>query len=425
MYKNVHSFKGFCRLCGSNQIKKTVNLKPIPLGEKYSLNIKENTSRFPIDIYECDNCKCVQTQDNIKNELLWGDYTYFSGQTPKIIDHFKEFSEKLNKKYHFPTNSKILDIGSNDGTLLRQFKDLGWRVIGIDPAETVVNEAIKNDIHTILGLFNTKTIKKLDDEFQEVDLITAFNVFAHSDEMDEMMTSVRKMLKRDGVFCFEVQYLGSIMEKKLLGTIFHEHMIHYSAFTADFFLNLYGFELKDIEFNNIQHGSVIFHSGRKNNKYIRSDNVDQIIDNEKASGIFNGKAISEFNQWLSIQKNKIQSIKESWVTENFEVAGYGAARSGPTLAIQLGLENTLNYLIDDHEMKVNKYSAFENLFVFHPEILLKSKPHVIVILAWIHYKNIIKKNIDYLTQGGKFLILWPEVKEITINNYEQLYKNES
>ena len=425
MFKNIHSFKGFCRLCGSNQIKKSINLLPIPLGEKYSFIIEKNANRFPIDIYECDECKCVQTQDNIKNELLWGDYTYFSGQTPKIISHFKEFCKNFNKKYLFPKNSKIIDIGSNDGTLLKQFKNSGWNVIGIDPAETVVNEAVKNNIPTILGLFNIETIKQLDAEFKEIDLITAFNVFAHSDEMDKMMMSVKELLKADGIFCFEVQYLGSIMKKKLLGTIFHEHMIHYSAFTADYFLNLYGFELKDIEFNNIQHGSVIFYSGKKNNNHIRSEYVDHVIENEKKYGLFNGKTTSEFNNWLNIQKNKIQSIKEQWITENFEIAGYGAARSGPTLAIQLGLENTLKYLIDDHDMKVNKYSAFENLFVYHPEILLKSKPHVIVILAWIHYKNIIKQNIDYLMQGGKFLILWPEVKEITINNYDKLYENEN
>lgn len=193
MFENVHSFKGVCRLCGSNQIKKTINLKPIPLGEKYSFNKKKNASRFPIDVYECYNCKCVQTQDNIKNELLWGDYTYFSGQTSKIIDHFREFSKKINEKYHFPKGSRILDVGSNDGTLLRQFKNSGWKVIGIDPAETVVNEAIKNNIPTILGLFNTEIIKELDREFQEVDLITAFNVFAHSDEMDKMMISINKI----------------------------------------------------------------------------------------------------------------------------------------------------------------------------------------------------------------------------------------
>ena len=418
---NFHNFRGSCRLCEKKIRTKAINLNPIPLGEKYNVNKVSNSTRYPIDIYQCSFCKCVQTQDNIDNNLLWGDYTYFSGQTPKIIEHFKDFCKKINKTYSFPENPKILDIGSNDGTLLNQFKEAGWLEIGIDPAETVVDEALKNGVNTILGLFNSSIIEKIETKFQQVDLITAFNVFAHSDEMNEMMTTVTKLLKQDGIFCFEVQYLGAILDKKLLGTIFHEHMIHYSAYTADYFLNLHGFEIKDLEFNNIQHGSVIFHAGKKANKHKRSEYVDKIINEEKSKGILDGSALIDFNNWIDAQRNILKKIKVEWSNNNLEIAGYGAARSGPTLAIQLGLENTIKYLIDDHNMKVNKYSAFESLYVYPSSVLKKSAPDVTIILAWIHYKNIIKNNVEYMANGGKFFILWPNASEVNFYNYKDFF----
>ena len=156
----IHTKHYACRLCGSTKLKCVIPMEPIPIGEHYSKEpIGKDSKRYPIDIYQCMKCSGVQTNDNIDSNFLWKDYTYFSGQTSKIIDHFNDFAEYINNKYKFEYKT-ILDIGSNDGSLLKEFKKLSYDVEGIDPADTVVKVAIDNGIKTALGLFNEDNCKK-------------------------------------------------------------------------------------------------------------------------------------------------------------------------------------------------------------------------------------------------------------------------
>ena len=200
-------------------------------GEHYSKEAPtKDAPRYPIDIYQCSVCSAVQTNDDIDSDFLWKDYTYFSGQTLKILSHFDEFCNYITKNFEIQ-NKCILDIGSNDGSLLKRFQSKGFRVQGIDPAKTVVEEAKKNGIPTELGLFNKQNSEKYFKN-KQYSLITAFNVFAHSHEMQNMAETIVKLLSDEGIFCFEVQYLVDIVKEKYIRTFFHEHMIHYSYASA-------------------------------------------------------------------------------------------------------------------------------------------------------------------------------------------------
>ena len=159
--KNIHKKHLGCRLCGSSLISAVIPMHPIPIGEHYSKeNLITDAPRYPIDIYQCSVCKAVQTNDDIDSDFLWKDYTYFSGQTDKIVKHFDEFSNYITKTYDIQ-DKNVLDIGSNDGSLLKQFKYKGYKVQGIDPAQTVVEEARRNGIPTELGLFNNVNSEKI------------------------------------------------------------------------------------------------------------------------------------------------------------------------------------------------------------------------------------------------------------------------
>ncbi len=419
----MHTKRTHCRLCKSSDLNCVLPLEPILLGEHYLENPSDKAElRFPIDIYQCLQCKTVQTLDDIDPNFLWKDYTYFSGQTKGIVDHFQSFSNNILNKYSLGQKIKVLDIGSNDGTLLKQFKKNGHDVQGFDPADTVAKVAQNNGIPTIISLFDI-TSSKFHLGEKKFDLITAFNVFAHSENMDSMIKAVKYHLAKYGIFCFEIQSLKQIYKKKILGTFFHEHMIHYSVLSAKNFLESYGLKIIDFWENNIQNGSIIFICSHLNsNKFkIQETKIKKAIEDEKKLGLHDGNWALYLKDYILNSKIKLKKILMDLEVEGIKkIAAYGAARSGPTLALQFGLDRKISKIFDDHPSKLGKYSPFNNLFVDKTNNLEKESSKFTVILAYIHYKQIIKKHINYLNKGGNFIILWPEVLIVNKDNFKEI-----
>ncbi len=407
-----------CRLCLKKDIKKIFSLKPIPLGEKYYRKKVKSYKilRYPFSVGFCKKCKNVQTMEVVKDKFLWKDYTYFSSQTKSIVSHFKDVSKIILKKYKLNKNNLILDIGSNDGSLLQNFKKKKIKVLGIDPAKNVANYAKKLGINTLVGILNSKIEKKVLKNHGKAKIITAFNVFAHADNLRDMLGSIKNLLDDDGIFVFEVQYLGDILDKKILGTFFHEHMYHHSITSLNNFFNLYGLNFYDVMKVKIQKGSIIGFV-KKNNNLEKSKRFINLIKLEKKKKNCTEQKLINFKKFV---KNCERKTRKIFIKKNLKiVAGYGAARSGPNLAINFGIEKKLNYLIDDHPMKINKFSALNNLKVYSTDKLNFLKPDLCVILAYLHQKKIIRKNKNYLKFNGKFLSLYPYPKIIDKKNFRK------
>ena len=258
---------------------------------------------------------------------------------------------------------------------------------------------------------------------KKFDLITAFNVFAHSQNMESMIKAVKYHLKKDGIFCFEVQSLKQISRKKILGTFFHEHMIHYSLIAAKAFLEIYDLKIIDFQENNIQHGSTIFICTHKeSNMFNQSDKkILEAINEERKIGLDSDIWAKNLKEYIIESKSRIKNIfSKLEKLEIRKIPAYGAARSGPTFAIQFGLDNKISKIFDDHTSKVGLYSPFNNLFVDKTENLNAIENKFVVILAYIHFKQIINKHIKYISDGGSFIILWPEVLIINKSNFSAI-----
>lgn len=403
-----------CRLCASPNVVMAVHLAPIPLAEKYSATAQggEGDALFPIDLYMCRDCGHVQCLDVIDSDALWDDYTYHSGQTKGIVDHFEEVAVKLTAAHKPAPGSLVIDVGSNDGSLLRPFQARGHKVLGVDPAKEIARKATESGVETIPALMTVTLAKKIREKYGPASIITAFNVFAHADDMGGMADSIKTMLAPDGVFVFEVQYLLDILDKMLLGTIFHEHMSHHSLKPMVKFLAAHGLEMIDVERVSIQKGSIIGTAQLKGGPRKAMPSVKALLDLETARGLDKLETVVQFGVRLQKEKDKAQALVAQWKKTGAKVAGYGAARSGPTFIAQLGLGQALQYILDDHPQKIFKYSPGDRLQVLPTEELYKRKPDFTVILAWIHAKKIIEKNQKYLEQGGKFVVLCPEVQVI-------------
>lgn len=403
-----------CRLCAGQKLERVVRLAPVPLAEKYTTpgQSADADNWYPIDLYMCVDCGHVQLLDVIDSERLWDDYTYHSGQTKGIVEHFEEVAGRLSSRYQLPPGSLIVDVGSNDGSLLRPFQRRGYRVLGIDPAREIAQKATASGIETIPELLTPQLARKIRDGYGPAAAVTAFNVFAHADDMDGMAECIRHMLAPDGVFQFEAQYLMDIVDKMLLGTIFHEHMSHHSLKPLVPFLARHGMDVIDVERVSIQKGSIIGTAQPAGGPRPIQPAVGELLALEAKRSLDRPETLRQFATRLEQMKRQIEELIAVWKRRGATIAGYGAARSGPTLIVQFGLGDVIEYILDDHPQKVHKLSPGHRLPVLPTAELYMRKPDYVFILAWIHAKKIVMSNRKYLEQGGHFVVLCPEMRVI-------------
>jgi len=403
-----------CRLCDSRNVELVVKLEPIPLSENYSADSEtgKRAARFPVDLYMCADCGHVQQLDVVDSSGLWENYTYYSGEAKGMPEHFNEVAGKILKAHQPPAGSLVVDIGSNDGSLLKPFKKVGYRVLGIDPAKEIARLATEAGIRTIPELMSLELARKVRQEQGPAHVVCMFNAFAHADNMGEIAESIRTLLAPDGVFVFEAQYLLDIIDRVLIASIFHEHMSHHSVKPLVGFLDRYGMELIDVERVPIQHGSLIGTVQLKGGKRTVGDSVRQLLDLEAKRGLDKLNTLRKFGEQVRQLKEQTTRLAQRWKLQKLSVAGYGAARSGPTLISQLGLGGVIDYIVDDHPQKVGKYSSGDGIVIVPTAELYRRMPEFTVILAWVHAQKIIERNRAYLDQGGHFVVLCPETRVV-------------
>jgi 2-polyprenyl-3-methyl-5-hydroxy-6-metoxy-1,4-benzoquinol methylase len=403
-----------CRLCDSTHVELVVKLEPIPLSENYTTdrNAAVSAPRFPVDVYMCADCGHVQQLDVIDSRNLWESYTYYSGNAKGMPEHFQQMADHIVETCRPPAASLVIDIGSNDGSLLRPFKRAGFRVLGVDPAREVARQANESGIPTVPALMSLDLARRIREEHGPAHAICAFNVFAHADNLGEMADSVRAMLAPEGMFFFEAQYLLDIIDGVLIATIFHEHMSHHSVKPMVDFLDRHSLQLIAAERARIQHGSLIGSVQLKGGRRSVSESVRHLLALEAERRLGEVATLREFGGKVRQLRDRTTSLVAKWKSEGARIAGYGAARSGPTLIAQLGLAGAIEFIVDDHPQKVNKYESGDGILILPTSELYARQPDYTVILAWVHAQKIIESNQKYLDRGGHFVVLCPETRVV-------------
>ena len=401
-----------CRLCGSPKVERVLKLEPIPLSENYSADSEtgRTAARYPVDVYMCADCGHVHQLDVIDSKSLWENYTYYSGDAKGMPEHFARVAAKVMQQYRPAAGSLAIDIGSNDGSLLKPFKAAGHRVLGIDPAKEIARQATAAGIETIPELMSLELARRIRRDYGPASVACMFNAFAHADNMGEVADSIREMLAPDGVFVFEAQYLMDILDRVLIATIFHEHMSHHSVKPLVGFLGRHGMELIDIERVPIQHGSIVGTVQLKGGNRPVRESVRALLDLEAKRGLDKLETMRAFAAKVAGLRQRTSALMQKWKREGRSIAGYGAARSGPTLISQLGLSGAIGYIVDDHPQKVGRYSSGDGIPIVPTAELLQRMPEYTIILAWVHAAKIIETNREYLDKGGHFVVLCPETR---------------
>ena len=243
-------------------------------------------------------------------------------------------------------------------------------------------------------------------------VVCAFNVFAHADDLGAMADSIKIMLAPDGLFFFEAQYLLDIVDGVLIATIFHEHISHHSVKPLVRFLDLHGLELIAVDRAKIQHGSIIGTVQLKGAGRPVENSVREILALEEERHLDDLETMENFARRVEALREQTIALVSRWKEDGHTIAAFGAARSGPTLIAQLGLQGKIDFIVDDHPEKVGKFTSGDGIPILPISALAEIKPSYTLILAWVHSQKIIETHQDYLNDGGHFVVLCPNIRVV-------------
>ncbi len=392
------SKKTTCRACTGKSLKSVLSLGTTPLANAFVKkdDLGKQEHYFPLELAFCNDCGFVQLTHVVSPELLFKDYVYVSSTSPVFAAHFKELAEQATKRFRLQPGSLAVDIGSNDGILLRPFKELGMKVLGVDPAEKIAAIATKSGIETLPAFFNTQVAKEIAKKYGKANIITATSVFSHVDDLDSFVEGVKELLADDGTFMIEVYYLLEILEKNLFDTIYHEHLSYFTAKTISKLLQRLGMEAFDIYETGTHGGSLRVFAQKKGGPHQAQSSVKQLIANEDAKKLHEAQTFISFAAKIDDNKKKLRELLHELKSKGKRIAGYGAPAKGNTLLnyFQIGPE-TLSYIVDDSPWKQGLYTPGTHIPVVSFDELAKKKPDYILILAWNFAEPIIKKCAEF------------------------------
>ncbi len=403
-----------CRLCNSKGLTLVFQLTPTPPANAFVKKefLAREQENFPLDVYFCENCFHVQLLDIVDPSELFENYVYVSGTSQVFVDHFDRYSKFIMDNY-LDANSFVVDIGSNDGTLLRFFKENGHRVLGVDPAKEITQTATKNGIETLPIFFDRSVAENIRAKYEGANVVTANNVFAHIDDLIGFIRNVRYLLKADGVFSFEVSYLADVIQKTLFDMTYHEHLSYHSVLPLILFFESNDMELIEIIRIDTHGGSIRGIAQVKNGPYSIGESVKSAIRIEKELHLDKAETYQTFAKNINEIRDKFQTLIRQLKRENKTIAGYGAPAKATTLIYHFGLDqSSIDFIVDDSPLKQGLYSPGKHIPVLPSQAIYEKKPDYLIILAWNFAESIMEKHEAYRMNGGHFIVPLPTLKVI-------------
>lgn len=304
----------------------------------------------------------------------------------------------------------VVDIGSNDGLLLKGFNDFkNVKVMGVEPATNIAKMANDSGINTINDFFDEKIVNEIIEKKGKADIVTANNVFAHINDIGEVIKNVKTLLKENGTFVIEVQYFVDTIEQMTFDNVYHEHLSYYTLTSLEYF-----FKEHDMDIFNVQkvdsHGGSLRVFIRKNKvKHEINEDVGKILDYEKDIGVDNINFYKKFADNVYEVKKELIKFFNEFKSKNKKIVGYGAPAKSTTLLNFLNVDNNyIEYIVEDNPLKIGLYTPGTHIPLVSSNALDENKPDYILILAWNFASEIMDKTINYRQKGVKFIIPLPK-----------------
>lgn len=402
-------------MCKGKNLKKIISLSATPPANSFLAkgDLKKKELFFPLQVNFCLDCGQLQLTHVVSPELLFRNYVYVSSTSPVFVNHFEEYAKDLITRFKLDRKSLAIDVGSNDGILLKPLKKFGVKVLGVDPAVDIAKKATKEGIQTLPHFLDIELAKKIVNKFGQVDIVTANNAFAHINNLDEIVKSVKILIKDNGVFVIEFPYLIDFLEKNLFDTIYHEHLSYLSIRPLVTLFKRFDMEIFDAKKVSSHGGSLRVYIKRIGASYKVKKTVQDFINKEAQMGLNKINTYLEFAKKIQENKTKLNILLKKIKFWGKTIVGYGAPAKGNTLLnyYKIG-PKTLDYIIDDSKYKQGLYTPGTHIPVVPFSKLIETKPDYIFILAWNFANPLMEKLAAFKKDGSHFIIPVPEANII-------------
>lgn len=373
--------------------------------------INEPETYYPLRVVSCRDCGLIQLSHVVSPEVLYRhDYPYESSITMTGRLHWAEFAKSVTKRFALSLNDLVIDIGSNVGVLLEEFKSNGTRVLGVDPASNIVRIAEKRGIETMCEFFNIDVAQQILNEKGPASVITGTNVVAHIDDLDSMVRAISLLLKPGGIFIFEAPYFVNLINSLQYDTIYHEHLSYLSVKPLVKFFRRFNMEIFDIEQRDIHGGSFRVYVSEAGRMPV-SPVVGELLKQEEDMRLYSHEVLNKFAKDVEQNRQDILWLLRSLKHDNRRIVGVSAPAKGMTLLnyARIGTE-TLDFITEKSKLKIGRFSPGTHIPVVSDDELLKEMPDFALLLAWNFADEIMNNLAEYRKEGGKFIIPIPYPK---------------
>ena len=402
-----------CRICGNNlQPFMTFGKMPIANGFLQKEEIGKEYF-FKLSPTFCSKCFTFQIEEQPDAGVMFHEnYAFFTRQSKKMQNHFKEFAQWIDENFMKSENPFIIELGSNDGVLLEHFAKKGVNHLGVEPSANVALEAEKYGVKSLVKFFSEMEAKNILESHGKVDVITDSNVICHIPDLNDIARGINLLLKEKGVLIFEDPYLGEMINKTSYDQIYDEHVYIFSALSVKNIFSKVGLELIDCIPQNTHGGSMRYIFSRVG-EYNISKNVERIIKQEEKDGLNKIETFINFKKNCENSRDDLIKILKKEKALGKKIAAYGATSKSTTILnyCNIGPE-VIEYISDTTPIKQNKVSPGMHIPVKPYEEFQKNPPDIAVLFAWNHSEEIFAKENVFVDNGGKWIIHVPKVRII-------------
>ncbi len=399
-----------CRACDSNNLLLFLQLGPTPVPNGFlKAHHRHRAEKFyPLDVCFCKDCGLVQLAHVVSPKVMFKNYVYIPSTSETMRTHFADLAKQAVKKTGAKEGDLVLDIGSNDGTLLKSFSSYKMKILGVDPAENLAKKANQEGVKTVCGLFTHDLAKKIRKDEGAARIITGTNVVAHVHDLNDFLEGIKILLSDEGLFICEFPYLIDLIEKIEFDTIYQEHLSYFSITPFLKLLKKHNLFLLDVQRIPVHGGSVRVFVSKKPLK--PSKQVKKLLQLEKNKEILKPETYLKFRRKVDKVRHELVQLLWSLRLKKKQIVGYGASAKGNIILnyCRIGPE-TLDCIVDSIPYKQGKFTPGMHIPIFPEEKLLKDQPDYTLLLAWNFADEIIKKQSEYRKRGGKFILALPKL----------------